>query len=154
MSKYDALGTYLRGQSEDEVPMTFAQIAKIAGVELPPSAKIRAWWSNNPTNSVLTKVWLQAGFRSAKVDMTKRKLVFTRIRDPHGVGEESKVFEKDKSDAPKGEIHPMIGALRGTFTVETGWDIAKPALDPEELEAWEARLDRMADEIQEKLSGK
>lgn len=145
MSKYDGLGVYLRSQSGDEVPMTFAEIERVAGVKLPPSSRIRAWWSNNATNSVMTKVWLAAGFRSTRVDMAKRKLVFERVRKAHGMAEDSKMFER--GEASKKGPHPMIGALKGTFTIEPGWDLTRPALDPEELDAWDASLDRKADLI-------
>ena len=82
MSKYSALGDYLRQQRRDVVPMTFAEIEKITGGKLPASARYRAWWSNNDFNSVLTKVWLEAGFKSEQVDMPTRKLVFRRVRKP------------------------------------------------------------------------
>ena len=155
MSKYDALGIHLRKQSTDEVPMTFAEIERVTGVRLPHSAREhRAWWSNNPFNSVLTKVWLDAGFRSAQVDMEKKRLVFERVRNVRGVAEVSKMFDTSKEAAAKVERHPLIGSMKGTFTIEEGWDLTKPALDPEELAEWEANLDRMADELQDKLSGK
>ena len=32
---------------------------------------------------MLTKVWLEAGFKSEQVDMAKHKLVFRRVRQPH-----------------------------------------------------------------------
>jgi hypothetical protein len=48
----------------------------------------------------------------------------------------------------------MIGALKGTFTIEPGWDLTKPALDEDELAEWEASLDRKADLIDEMLSKK
>jgi len=154
VSKYDALGSFLRRQSADEVPMSFGEIEKIVGTKLPRSAHaFRAWWSNNPLNSVLTKVWLDAGFRSARVDMTKRKLVFERVRNIRGTAEATKMFAANEGEiaTAKTEPHPMIGAMKGTFTIEEGWDLTKPALDPQELEAWEAKLDRMADALQEKL---
>jgi len=48
--------------------------------ELPPKAQHhRAWWSNNASNNVMTKVWLEAGYESARVDMSARKLVFRRV---------------------------------------------------------------------------
>jgi hypothetical protein len=50
--------------------------------------------------------------------------------------------------------HPMIGAMRGTFTIAPGWDLTRPALDPEELAEWEANLERKAELIQKVLSGK
>lgn len=152
MSKYAALGAYLRGQSANEVSMTFAEIERITGTKLPASARFRAWWSNNPLNSVLTKVWLDAGYRSARVDMAKRKLVFERMPRPRGVSEDSKIFGPDKSESAKKGPHPMIGALKGTFTTEPGWDLTKPALLPEELEAMQANLDRKADLITKGLS--
>ncbi len=70
MGKYEPLGQFLRKQRTPEVPMTFREIEKITGVKLPPKAQHhRAWWSNNPDNNVMTKVWLEAGFESAQVDM-------------------------------------------------------------------------------------
>lgn len=153
MSKYDALGAHLRGQSANEVWMTFAEIERITGTKLPASARFRAWWSNNPLNSVLTKVWLDAGYRSSRVDMARRKLVFERMSKARGVAEGSKMFATDKGESAKKGPHPMIGALKGTFTIEPGWDLTKPGLDSEELEAMEANLDRKADLIAKGLVG-
>jgi hypothetical protein len=50
----------------------------------------------------------------------------------------------DKPSAPV-KRHPMIGAMKGTFTIAPGWDLTRPALDPEELAEWEESLDRKAD---------
>src|SRR3954454_14045935 len=80
MGKYQPLGQFLRNQRTREVPLTFREIEKITGVKLPPKAQHqRAWWSNNPSNNVMTKVWLNAGFESAQVDMEACKLVFRRV---------------------------------------------------------------------------
>src|SRR5229473_888871 len=79
MGKYSALGDYLRAQTRSEVPMTFAQIERVIGTKLPESHRYRAWWSNNAFNSVMTKAWLEAGFRTERVDMAGRKLVFRRV---------------------------------------------------------------------------
>src|SRR5436305_3627483 len=80
MGKYEPLGQFLRKQRTQEVPLTFREIEKITGVKLPPKAQHhRAWWSNNPSNNVMTKVWLEAGYESAQVDMNARKLVFRRV---------------------------------------------------------------------------
>src|SRR6266545_4844063 len=79
MGKYQALSEFLRRQPANEVRMSFAQIERVIGAKLPPSAQDhRAWWSNNPSNSVMTKAWLEAGFESEQVDMEGRKLVFRR----------------------------------------------------------------------------
>ena len=39
MSKYSALGEYLKRQRRDVVPMTFGEIEKITGAKLPASAR-------------------------------------------------------------------------------------------------------------------
>lgn len=76
-SKYASLGEFLRGQAGDRVPMTFTEIEALVG-PLPPSHRYRAWWSNNATNSVMTRVWREAGFRSEQVDLAGGRLVFRR----------------------------------------------------------------------------
>jgi len=135
MGKYDALGAFLGKQSEDEVAMTFAEIEKVTATRLPRSAyEHRPWWSNNGSNSVLTKVWLNAGFRSARVDMANRRLVFVRERKGRGFAEEPKLFsteEKDRSARDgtlKPRRHPLFGAMKGTFTIEPGYDLTQPAM--------------------------
>lgn len=126
VGKYEPLGTYLRRQRAQEVPLTFGEIEKITGVKLPPKAQHhRAWWSNNAANNVMTKVWLDAGFESAQVDMEARKLVFRRVAK---AGEASGALTKPSvhSDGH----HPMRGALRDITFVPPGVDLTEPA-DPE-----------------------
>lgn len=85
MKKYTPLGSYLADQNATEVPMTFGEIERVIGAKLPPKAQQdRGWWSNNPSNNVLTKVWLEAGFRSERVDIASKRLVFRRLRPPSG----------------------------------------------------------------------
>jgi hypothetical protein len=122
MGKYEPLGTYLREQRAQEVPLSFSQIERITGVKLPPKAQHhRAWWSNNPSNNVMTKVWIDAGFESTQVDMSARKLIFRRIgKSPI-----------EKPSAPrKGERHPIFGALKDVTFIAPGVDLTEPA-DPE-----------------------
>jgi len=127
MAKYEALGTYLKRQPGDRVAMTFAQIEKIIGAKLPASAhKHRPWWSNNPHNSVMTKVWLEAGFESEQVNMARRKLVFHRVRKPTAPA-------KAGSEEP---FHPAYGFMKGLVRIMPGTDLTQPA-DPE----WAARLE-------------
>jgi hypothetical protein len=102
--------------------MSFAEIERVTGVKLPPKAQHqRAWWSNNPSNNVMTKVWLEAGFRSERVDMQRRKLVFRRVHaaapSPRGAAGASK-------------HHPLYGALRGLVRTTPGTDVTAPG-DPE-----------------------
>jgi hypothetical protein len=130
VSKYSALGDYLKRQPRDAVPMTFGAIEKIIGAKLPASAhKHRPWWSNNPDNSVMTKVWLDAGFQSEQVDIAARKLVFRRVRRLPSAAAQS------EGEKP---FHPAYGAMKGLIRIMPGTDLTQPA-DPE----WADRLDAL-----------
>ena len=125
VGKYEPLGAFLRGQRSEEVPLTFDEIEKITGVKLPPKAQHhRAWWSNNASNNVMTKVWLEAGYESTRVDMSARKLVFRRVGKA-GTGE-----GKTPLAAKKGERHPLFGALKDVTFIPPGVDLTEPA-DPD-----------------------
>jgi|SRR5689334_24459853 len=123
MGKYDRLGDFLKSQRTKEVPMTFADIERVIGGKLPPnSPQYPAWWSNNPTNNVMTKVWLAAGFRTEQVDTKARKVVFRRI--------EQKTSDMTLPRAKKSGRHPLFGALKGLMRIPPGVDLTDPA-DPD-----------------------
>jgi len=124
MGKYESLGTFLRDQRAQEVPLTFDEIEKITGVQLPPKAQHhRAWWSNNASNNVMTKVWLEAGYESTQVDMNARKLVFRRAG-------KARTKEARPPLAKPGERHPLFGALKDVTFIPAGIDLTEPA-DPD-----------------------
>ena len=146
MSKYDALGRYLRNQKAGHVPMTFGEIERVTGTKLPNSKQYPAWWSNNAWNNVMTKVWLEAGYRSEQVDIEGERLVFRRDGPQPGKMQESAaMFEPSPKSKATG--HPMVGALKGTFTIELGWDLTASALGAEELDELDAGIDKTADLI-------
>jgi hypothetical protein len=119
MGKYDQLGEFLKSQRGKEVPMSFADIEKVIGGKLPPnSPQYPAWWSNNPTNNVMTKVWLAAGFRTEQVDTKARKVVFRRIE---------KATDALLPRVKKGSRHPLFGALKGMVRIPPGVDLTEPA---------------------------
>ncbi|WP_413987820.1 hypothetical protein ACMDCR_17445 [Labrys okinawensis] len=124
MGKYAALGDYLRGHATREVPMTFAEIERVIEGDLPPTASHhRAWWSNNPSNNVMTKVWLQAGFSSEQVDLERRRLVFRRVRDLE--------HNPAPKPAPASGRHGFpFGAMKGLVRVIDETDLTEPA-DPD-----------------------
>ncbi len=127
MAKYEALGTYLKRQPSDRVPMTFAEIEKIIGAKLPRSAlEHRPWWGNSAANHVNAKAWLDAGFESEQVDMARHKLVFRRVRKP-------KTVARPGDDEP---FHPAYGYMKGLVRIMPGTDLTQPA-DPE----WAGRLE-------------
>jgi hypothetical protein len=121
MSKYSPLGDFLRTQTLDSIPLSFADVAKIVGHPLPRSARYPAWWSNNETNNVMTKVWLDAGFRTEQVDIASEKLVFRRQRGA-GVSEPRRGFQSPSAR------HPLFGALKGHIRIAV--DLTQPA-DPD-----------------------
>jgi len=123
MGKYERLGEFLKSQRAKEVPMTFAEIERIIGDKLPPnSPQYPAWWSNNPSNNVMTKVWLAAGFRTEQVDTKARKVVFRRV--------ELTSADPPPSRAKKLDRHPLFGALKGLAHIPSGVDLTEPA-DPD-----------------------
>ena len=125
MSKYVNLGKFLRGQKNAAVPMTFAEVERVIGHKLPRSARYPAWWSNNPSNNVMTKVWLAAGFKTEQVDIAGRKLVFRRVnRDVRPPGSGSGVA------GTKTGMPPFYGALKGYIQIAPGVDLTEPA-DPD-----------------------
>ncbi len=124
MGKYAPLGDFLRAQRATLVPMTFDEIEEVTGAKLPPKAQFhRAWWSNNASNNVMTKVWLEAGFETEQVDMSARKLVFRRIGGaPARAGARA-------SNNGASKRHPLLGALKGLVQIMPGTDLTKRA-DP------------------------
>jgi hypothetical protein len=125
MSKYEPLRSYLEGRAAEALPMTFAEIERILGFKLPRSQRYPAWWSNNPTNNVMTNEWLAAGYRTEQVDIEGRKLVFRRTTPlPSKSGDTGAEREK----LPR--RHAFYGWMKGTITVAPGTDLTQPA-DPD-----------------------
>ncbi len=113
MSKYAPLKDFLARASGSEVPMTFADIEKVTGHALPASKQYPAWWSNNPSNNVMTKAWLAAGFQTERVDTGNERLVFRRVKRSPGDGSSL--------------VARIQARLGGTVTVPTGVDLTDPS---------------------------
>ena len=141
MGKYDALRSFLERQEGERVPMTFVEIERVIGSKLPQSQTIRAWWSNNPSNNVMTKAWLGAGYKTGEVDIEGRKLVFRRdkaarkLAARHGRG-----FAEEAAAAPpkKSARHPIFGALKDVTWIAPGVDLTEPA-DPQWADLTESK---------------
>ncbi|MGB9365776.1 MAG: hypothetical protein WCE79_07170 [Xanthobacteraceae bacterium] len=125
MGRYEPLTEFLRNKRTDRIEMTFSQIEDVIGRKLPPSAVFyRSWWSNNPSNSVMTKAWRDAGFLSEQVDMDARTVVFSRT---DSVSEKQGQTKGGQSAPP---ARSLYGWLEGTVRVAPGVDLTEPA-DPD-----------------------
>jgi len=79
MSKYDALTLALRNRPGSHWPISFKEIEAVLKTSLPKSAySYPAWWSNNPSNNVMTKAWLDAGWKTCEVDIPGQKVTFKK----------------------------------------------------------------------------
>jgi hypothetical protein len=123
MSKYTPLNEYLKHVPGNHVPMRFGDIEKILGFKLPSSSRHhRAWWSNNPSNNVMTKAWIDAGFVTIDVDLSGEKLVFQRAFDAHASTQDPVItpVESKKADMPKTpRRNPLFGALKGLLVIKS-----------------------------------
>lgn len=123
-AKYEPLKKHLSSKGFSEIPMRFSDIESIIENSLPPSArKHRAWWSNNPSNSVITFAWLNAGYKTAQVDLKSEKLVFIKETD-------NKPDVGRGADIGKPHRHPIFGCMKGLITIPDDLDLTAPA-DPE-----------------------
>jgi len=128
MGKYAPIRSFLQKSGAEMVPMTFARVESLLGFKLPNSSGYPAWWSNNPTNNVMTNEWLAAGYKTEQVDVAGRKLVFRRTT-PVGRADDA---EDGRAKQPR--RHPLFGWMKGTVTIAPGVDLTEPA-DPDWGEA-------------------
>jgi hypothetical protein len=126
MGKYSPLKEFLSSNAQDHVPMTFTEIEKVLGLQLPASKRYPAWWSNNPSNNPMTKEWLEAGYETESVNTISGKLVFRRVRKPASRSEPISYGGKEGERRP---LHPGIGFMKGLITIEPGFDVSGPFSD-------------------------
>ena len=154
MAKYEMLGTFLGQQTTSEIPMTFAEIERVIGHPLPRSSRYPAWWSNNPSNNVMTKIWLKAGFKTEQVSIESRKLVFRRVTSPSaatskpadprrrpGMADVARGYAVEGKTAPHNReenraVHPAFGSMKGMMVIAPGVDLTEPAADSK---SWKLR---------------
>jgi len=133
MTKYEPLETFLSAKRWQEVPMTFREIESVIGAPLPPVAyKHRAWWSNNPSNSVITHSWLRAGYKTERVDMGGQTLVFRRTaaKPVHDVPPPASPLQPR---TVRSVVEALRKALGGTVKIAEGVDLTEPT-----GETWDA----------------
>ncbi len=110
--------------------MSFAEIEQVLGAKLPPAAHAhRAWWSNNPSNNVMTRSWLAAGYATERVDMASERLVFVRKEIPSlqaGVAEVQAMRFTPTPTPSGGLLERLRARLGGTVWIAPGVDLTQP----------------------------
>ncbi len=83
MSKYDPLYEYLLN-CDHSVTLTFDEIERILGCELPYSAKeYTVWWANedvDTTSHVHCRSWQDAGFKTIDLDLKNETVTFEKVK--------------------------------------------------------------------------
>ena len=82
LSKYDPLTRYLVGLAADEVTLTFAEIERIIGTALPPSARGPSFWSNRRYGVFRIQPWVRVGWQMAHADLRGEPPAVTFVRLP------------------------------------------------------------------------
>lgn len=97
--KYEPLKRHLESLfSRGEVRLEFAEIERILHFPLPRSAHThQAWWSNTRVGHSHAAAWLDAGWKTAALDLAARKVSFVKgDLARSGVSEESAPFLRGK----------------------------------------------------------
>ena len=88
LQEYKKLYTHLCGLQAKEWKTTFGEIESIIGCRLPDFArKDRGWWSNKRLvkGLLITSLWIEAGWKTAEVDMETESLVFVKLNGPEDI---------------------------------------------------------------------
>jgi len=127
MSKYDPLTKALERSSRASVPMSFAEVERILGFDLPRSARThRPWWSNDGRSHTQARSWLSAGYRASEVNLEGEEVVFLREATAESGAPPAMAGQEDDAKS----YPSLFGALKGTVRVAPGTDLTEPA-DPE-----------------------
>lgn len=79
--RYKPLENYLSSCKESMVKMHFADIEKLIGRQLPPSATMhRAFWANTDKSHSQSASWMDAGWIVDSVDFANEIVKFCRVK--------------------------------------------------------------------------
>lgn len=78
MSKYSPLQKYLQAYPGNSVELTFCQIQRIIGSQLPPNTRkyFKGW--DNTSGGALNNAFLNAGWKTVMVDLQDEKVRWIR----------------------------------------------------------------------------
>jgi hypothetical protein len=128
MSKYEPLKRFLAAQSAPELPLSFTEVEEALGCRLPESARQYApWWANeNDGGHVQARAWLEAGWKTSRVDVSGERVVFVRA-SPRTVAptEGSSDPSGQELRMDLGALSPAAARLLMDYSREAGGDVSK-----------------------------
>lgn len=140
-TKYEPLKRHLEGMFQHgEVRLSFQEIERILGFSLPRSAyEAQPWWSNTRAGHSQATAWLDAGWRTASLDLGAQRVSFVKA-DRFGLAEEGAIFQHQDSEAivlPPTALHPRALRMIDDHVKQHGGDRASASV---------ALLDRLAND--------
>jgi hypothetical protein len=134
--KYEPLKRHLEGESrQDALRLDFAKIEDVLGFALPRSAYAhQAWWSNTRTGHSHAAAWLDAGWKTAELDLAGRKVSFFKTaNEPFlaGVAEDGAAFRHREAEAitlPTDALSPRALSMIDHHVRQYGGDRASACL--------------------------
>lgn len=92
--KYEPLKRHLESSfSRGEMRLGFAEIERMLRFSLPRSAYAhQAWWSNTRVGHSHAAAWLDAGWKTAALDLVAQKVSFVREGTGSGLAEQGSSF--------------------------------------------------------------
>ena len=122
MSKYAALRDHLMSLKSDHWQASFEEIERILGGPLTQSARrYPAWWANqNPRSHVQCSGWLDAGWRTANLNISAERVTFLRSGSASDIGEEP-VHKSTKSSLEWDDVLGPGDGDHASLSVHYGW---------------------------------
>jgi hypothetical protein len=122
VGKYEPLAEHLRHEPNDSWTAAFAEVERILGFPLPPSARAyRPWWGNQRgAGHSQAKGWQDAGWQVLKVDLAAETVEFGRAvqlsKLPSDPDMEGRLFEQageilgtnDRGSIVREALHGLI----------------------------------------------
>ena len=78
MGTYEPLQRYFHAQDEEQIILSFSDIAGILAKPLPNSAKDVGWWANDPAHAE-AQAWMDAGYEVAFISLASETVTFIRV---------------------------------------------------------------------------
>ena len=150
--KYEPLLRFLQARLDAEsIRLSFAEIDEILGFPLPKSARDhQAWWSNTRLGHSHAAAWLDAGWKTAMLDLASQRVTF--VKGEHGVAEEGAAFRHGPAKAETvvlnlADLSPAAQKLVADHARDHGVDRARAViaiLDQVAVKRLRAMLDGFA----------